>query len=115
MEAALARGAPGCTRSLFYRPLLDAVARVPSEVLRLTTGEAGRRLAALGFTDPDAALRHIESLTGGLTRRAALQRTLLPVLLADFAEAPYPDQGLLAYRRISDELGATPWYLRPVA
>ena len=97
---------------LFYRPLLDAVARVPSAVLRLTAGEAGRRLAALGFTDPDAALRHIESLTSGLTRRAALQRTVLPVLLADFAESPYPDQGLLAYRRLSDELGATPWYLR---
>ncbi|HLY34463.1 MAG TPA: bifunctional [glutamine synthetase] adenylyltransferase/[glutamine synthetase]-adenylyl-L-tyrosine phosphorylase [Jatrophihabitantaceae bacterium] len=97
---------------LFYRPLLEAVARVPSEGLRLTTAEARRRLAALGFADPDAALRHIESLTAGLTRRAALQRALLPVLLAEFADAPDPDRGLLAYRRVSDELGATPWYLR---
>jgi glutamate-ammonia-ligase adenylyltransferase len=97
---------------LFYRPLLEAVARVPSEGLRLTPAEARRRLAALGFADPDAALRHIESLTAGLTRRAALQRTLLPVLLAEFADAPDPDRGLLAYRRVSDELGATPWYLR---
>jgi glutamate-ammonia-ligase adenylyltransferase len=97
---------------LFYRPLLEAVARVPSEGLRLTTGEAGRRLAALGFADPQAALRHIESLTAGLTRRAALQRALLPVLLSDFADAPDPDAGLLAYRRLSDELGRTPWYLR---
>ncbi|MDT4937055.1 MAG: [glutamine synthetase] adenylyltransferase / [glutamine synthetase]-adenylyl-L-tyrosine, partial [Pseudonocardiales bacterium] len=76
------------------------------------TTEARRRLAALGFVDPDAALRHIESLTSGLSRRAALQRALLPVLLADFADAPDPDRGLLAYRRVSDELGATPWYLR---
>jgi glutamate-ammonia-ligase adenylyltransferase len=97
---------------LFYRPLLEAVARVPSEGLRLTTAEAGRRLAALGFADPAAALRHIESLTAGLSRRAALQRALLPVLLADFADAPEPDTGLLAYRRLSDELGSTPWYLR---
>jgi glutamate-ammonia-ligase adenylyltransferase len=97
---------------LFYRPLLEAVARVPSEGLRLTTAEAGRRLAALGFADPDAALRHIEALTAGVTRRAALQRALLPVLLADFADAPDPDRGLLAYRQVSDQLGATPWYLR---
>jgi glutamate-ammonia-ligase adenylyltransferase len=97
---------------LFYRPLLEAVARVPSEGLRLTPAEAGRRLAALGFTDPPAALRHIESLTAGLSRRAALQRALVPVLLSDFADAPDPDAGLLAYRRLSDELGSTPWYLR---
>jgi glutamate-ammonia-ligase adenylyltransferase len=97
---------------LFYRPLLEAVARVPTEGLRLTTAEAGRRLAALGFANPDSALRHIEALTTGLTRRAALQRTLLPVLLADFADAPNPDAGLLAYRRLSEELGSTPWYLR---
>jgi glutamate-ammonia-ligase adenylyltransferase len=97
---------------LFYRPLLDAVARVPSAGLRLTTEEAGRRLAALGFADPARALQHIEALTSGLSRRATLQRALLPVLLADFADAPDPDAGLFAYRRVSDELGATPWYLR---
>ncbi len=97
---------------LFYRPLLEAVARVPSDGLRLTPAEAGRRLAALGFADPPAALRHIESLTAGLSRRAALQKALLPVLLSDFADAPDPDRGLLAYRGVSDELGSTPWYLR---
>jgi glutamate-ammonia-ligase adenylyltransferase len=85
---------------------------VPASDLRLTPREAGRRLAALGFDDPDAALRHIQALTSGLSRRAALQRTLLPVLLSDFADSPDPDAGLLAYRRVSDELGATPWYLR---
>jgi glutamate-ammonia-ligase adenylyltransferase len=97
---------------LFYRPLLESVARVPSEGLRLTAAEAGKRLAALGFANPDAALRHIESLTAGLTRRAALQRALLPVLLSEFADAPDPDAGLHAYRQVSDELGSTPWYLR---
>jgi len=97
---------------LFYRPLLEAVARVPSQDLRLTPDEASRRLAALGFEDPQRALRHIEELTSGVTRRALLQRTLLPVLLSDFADAPDPDAGLLAYRQVSDSLGATPWYLR---
>jgi glutamate-ammonia-ligase adenylyltransferase len=97
---------------LFYRPLLEAVARVPTEDLRLTPEQARHRLAALGFADPDAALRHIESLTAGLSRRAILQRTLLPVLLSDFADVPDPDRGLLAYRRVSDALGSTPWYLR---
>jgi glutamate-ammonia-ligase adenylyltransferase len=97
---------------LFYRPLLEAVARVPTEALRLTPVEARRRLAALGFVDPDQALRHIEALTAGLSRRAILQRTLLPVMLSDFADAPDPDAGLLAYRRVSDELGSTPWFLR---
>ena len=97
---------------LFYRPLLDAVARVPSVGLRLTAGEAGRRLTALGFGDERGALRHIEALTAGLSRRAALQRTLLPVILAYLADAPDPDGGLLAYRRVSDALGSTPWYLR---
>jgi glutamate-ammonia-ligase adenylyltransferase len=97
---------------LFYRPLLEAVARVPSEALRLTPAEAGRRLAALGFADPAGALRHIEALTSGLRRRAALQRTLLPVMLSEFADAPDPDGGLLAYRRMSDALGGTPWFLR---
>ena len=97
---------------LFYRPLLDAVAHVPSAALRLTTGEAGRRLAALGFTDERGALHHIEALTAGLSRRAALQRTLLPVILAYLADAPDPDAGLRAYRRVSEALGGSPWYLR---
>ena len=97
---------------IFYRPLLEAVARVPSQDLRLSPDEAGRRLAALGFGDPAGALRHIGALTAGVSRRAVLQRALLPVLLSDFADAPDPDGGLLAYRQISDALGATSWYLR---
>ena len=33
-------------------------------------------------------------------------------MLSEFADAPNPDAGLLAYRRVSEELGATPWFLR---
>jgi glutamate-ammonia-ligase adenylyltransferase len=97
---------------LFYRPLLNAVSRVPSDQLRLTPEAARRRLTALGFADPDGALRHLSTLTGGVSRRAAIQRALLPVMLESFADAPEPDAGLLAYRQVSEALGGTPWYLR---
>jgi glutamate-ammonia-ligase adenylyltransferase len=97
---------------LFYRPLLDAVARLPSEEARLTPSAARARLEALGYADPAGALRHIDALTSGVSRRAAIQRTLLPVLLGWFAGFAEPDAGLLAFRQVSDALGESPWYLR---
>ncbi len=97
---------------LFYRPLLNAVARLDGGDARLSPEAARQRLEALGYTDPQGALRHLEALTSGVTRRAAIQRTLLPVMLGWFATAPDPDAGLLAFRRMSETLGATPWYLR---
>jgi [glutamine synthetase] adenylyltransferase / [glutamine synthetase]-adenylyl-L-tyrosine phosphorylase len=97
---------------LFYRPLLHAAARLPGEAARLTPDAARARLEALGYTDPAGALRHIEALTAGVSRRAAIQRTLLPVLLDWFAGAAEPDAGLLAFRQVSDALGQSPWYLR---
>ena len=97
---------------LFYRPLLDAVARLPSDAARLTPAEARARLEALGYVDPAGALRHIDALTSGVSRRAAIQRTLLPVLLGWFADAAEPDAGLLAFRQVSEALGSSPWYLR---
>jgi glutamate-ammonia-ligase adenylyltransferase len=97
---------------LFYRPLLQAVARLPETEARLSTAAAQARLEALGYTDPEGALRHIAALTSGVSRRAAIQRTLLPVMLAWFADAPDPDAGLLGFRQVSDKLGTTPWYLR---
>jgi [glutamine synthetase] adenylyltransferase / [glutamine synthetase]-adenylyl-L-tyrosine phosphorylase len=97
---------------LFYRPLLDAVARLPSDAARLTPVEARARLEALGYADPAGALRHIDALTAGVSRRAAIQRTLLPVLLGWFADAAEPDAGLLAFRQVSEALGESPWYLR---
>ncbi|MGN9808834.1 bifunctional [glutamine synthetase] adenylyltransferase/[glutamine synthetase]-adenylyl-L-tyrosine phosphorylase [Micromonospora sp. BQ11] len=97
---------------LLYRPLLESVARVPADGLRLTPEAARHRLEILGFADPVGALRHLQALTGGVSRTAAIQRTLLPVLLSEFADAPEPDRGLLNYRQVSDKLGSTPWYLR---
>ncbi|MEO5853020.1 MAG: bifunctional [glutamine synthetase] adenylyltransferase/[glutamine synthetase]-adenylyl-L-tyrosine phosphorylase, partial [Nocardioides sp.] len=97
---------------LFYRPLLAAVARIPGEEARLSPEAARARLAALGYADPKAALRHLEALTSGVSRTATIQRTLLPVLLEWFADAPDPDAGLFGFRKISEALGRTPWYLR---
>ena len=97
---------------LFYRPLLNAVARLDAGEARLSLDAAEERLAALGYADPAGALRHLEALTSGVSRRAAIQRTLLPVMLGWFADAPDPDAGLLGFRRVSETLGATPWYLR---
>ncbi len=97
---------------LFYRPLLDAVARLPDDVIRLTSQAARERLEALGYLDPAGALKHIEALTTGMTRKAAIQRTLLPAMLGWFADAPRPDAGLLAFRQVSEALGSSPWYLR---
>ena len=107
-----AREARRLHEKLFYRPLLEAVARLPTDAVRLTREEARARLEALGYDDPAGALRHIEALTSGVSRRAAIQRTLLPVMLGWFADAAQPDAGLLAFRQVSDALGDSPWYLR---
>ncbi|MFF4254839.1 bifunctional [glutamine synthetase] adenylyltransferase/[glutamine synthetase]-adenylyl-L-tyrosine phosphorylase [Streptomyces sp. NPDC001663] len=97
---------------LFYRPLLDAVAQLAPGEARLSPEAARERLVALGYGDPAAALRHLEALASGVTRKAAIQRTLLPVLLGWFADSADPDAGLLNFRKVSDALGKTPWYLR---
>jgi glutamate-ammonia-ligase adenylyltransferase len=97
---------------LFYRPLLTAVARLDTDEARLTPEAATQRLAALGFADPEAALRHLEALTSGVTRTANIQRQLLPAMLDWFAEAPDPDAGLFGFRKLSESLGRTPWYLK---
>ncbi|MQA32469.1 bifunctional [glutamine synthetase] adenylyltransferase/[glutamine synthetase]-adenylyl-L-tyrosine phosphorylase [Modestobacter roseus] len=97
---------------LFYRPLLSSVAKVPGDQLQLGPKAAGEWLRALGFADPDGALRHMGALTGGLSRSASMQRYLLPVLLQTFASCADPDAGLLAYRRVSEALGSDQWFLR---
>ncbi|MGW7355753.1 bifunctional [glutamine synthetase] adenylyltransferase/[glutamine synthetase]-adenylyl-L-tyrosine phosphorylase [Streptomyces sp. NPDC054802] len=97
---------------IFYRPLLDAVAQLATGETRLSPKAAGQRLEALGYADPAGALRHLEALASGVSRKAAIQRTLLPVLLGWFADSADPDAGLLGFRKVSDALGKTPWYLR---
>ncbi|WP_108719760.1 bifunctional [glutamine synthetase] adenylyltransferase/[glutamine synthetase]-adenylyl-L-tyrosine phosphorylase [Miniimonas sp. S16] len=97
---------------LFYRPLLPATAQLSAADASLAPEAARARLAALGYRAPDAALQHIAALTEGVSRRSAIQRQLLPVMLGWFTEGPDPDGGLLAFRTLSEEMGATPWYLK---
>ena len=97
--------------SIFYRPLLNTASNLSEDEVRLTPQAAQARLAALGYADPRGAMRHIEALTTGISRRAALQRQLLPVLLGWLAEGVDPDAGLLGFRRLSESLGETHWYL----
>lgn len=97
---------------LFYRPLLSAAAALPEEGLNLTTEQAQARLAAIGFLDAKGALAHITALTSGFGRRSTIQRAILPILLQWLAAGADPDYGLLAFRRLSDALGESPWYLK---
>jgi glutamate-ammonia-ligase adenylyltransferase len=97
---------------LFYRPLLSAVAALPEEERTLSAAQAHDRLAAIGFRDPAGALRHIGALTTGLSRKATIQRHLMPIMVRWFADGSDPDYGLIAFRRISERLGDTPWFLR---
>ena len=96
---------------IFYRPLLAAVSKAGGG-LELSNERASDRLLAIGYLNPEGALQHIKSLTSGLTRRAQIQRQLLPVLLQWFSEGTDPDSALLAFRRLSENLGESHWYLR---
>ena len=98
-------------QKIFYRPLLVAVSKA-NDGSELSNEQAEDRLAAIGFIDPKVALTHISALTSGLSRRAQIQKQLLPVLIQWFAEGTDPDSALLAFRRLSENLGDSHWYLR---
>lgn len=97
---------------LFYRPLLDSVARLDKEALGLSPDAAVRQLAALGYVAPENALGHLKALTSGASRKGRIQALLLPTLLEWLSDTPDPDAGLLAYRRLSDAMMDAEWYLR---
>lgn len=99
-------------QKIFYRPLLSAVSKLGDDSLSLSTDQVRDRLHAIGFADPKGALDHIAALTSGLSRRAVIQKQLLPVLLQWFSEGTDPDAALLAFRRLSEDLGESHWYLR---
>ena len=96
---------------LFYQPLMESVGQ---DSLGLSDGmsaaSAERQLAALGYGSR-SALTHLAALTGGTARRGRVQQVLLPTLLDWLSDTPDPDAGLLAYRRISDELADQRWFL----
>ena len=79
--------------------------------MRLSPQAARERLAAFGYRDPDGAMRQIEALTEGLSRRAAILRQLLPVMIGWMGMGADPDQGLLSFRRLSDAIGTSHWFM----
>jgi len=97
---------------MFYRPILPVVARLSADEARLDDAAAKARLRAVGFVDPAGAYRHIEALTEGVSRSASIQRQLMPAMIGWFAQGADPDAGLLAFRQLSEQLGATQWYLK---
>lgn len=96
---------------IFFSPVLDMVAQIPTESL-LSPDAAASRMRALGFHDPRAAMQHIEALTTGQSRAAEIRRQLMPAMLEWIADGPNPDFGLLSFRQLSEALGESSWYLR---
>lgn len=97
---------------LFYQPLLESVGQPAVGIGAGMSAEAAeRQLAALGYEGPQSALTHLAALTSQSGRRGTVQQVLLPTLLDWLSDTPDPDAGLLAYRRISDELAEQRWYL----
>ena len=97
--------------SVFFRPLLNLVAELDADDFLLQESDTQNRLVALGFSDPKAALGHIKALTKGVSRRASIQRQLLPVMLRWLSEGDNPDKALIAFRRLSEDLGDSHWFL----
>ena len=90
---------------LYFRPLLEAFAALPSgsgeaELLG-RPGAAEARLAAFGFTAADRTRAAVRELTSGLTRSSRLMQQMLPLLLGWLADSPDPDQGLLCLRNLA--------------
>ena len=80
----------GCTRSSSTGRCCPPWPACPASTCSSGSKAAGDWLRALGFADPDGALRHLAALTGGVSRSASMQKYLLPVLLQTFAVLPEP-------------------------
>ena len=89
---------------LFYRPLLERFAQAPA----LNPDAAQERLSALGFRSPGRSLKFLGDLTSGLSRRAQLMRTLLPVMLDWMADSPDPDLAVSSFRDVALRVGGNP-------
>ena len=96
---------------VFYRPIVAATAGLSARDAVLADEGARDRLAAIGYAAPAAALSHIGALTKGTSRRATIQRHLLPVLISWLADGADPDMGLLNFRALSEQIGDSHWYL----
>ena len=97
---------------LFYRPLLNSVASMSADELKLSREAAVLQLAALGYRHPDRAFEHLTSLASGSSRKARIQAILLPTLMEWLSSTADPDMGLLNYRKLSEASYDRSWFLR---
>ncbi|WP_209326101.1 bifunctional [glutamine synthetase] adenylyltransferase/[glutamine synthetase]-adenylyl-L-tyrosine phosphorylase [Brevibacterium renqingii] len=102
---------------IFYRPILDAAVGVHGAVVDAhkrgsSLQAAADRLHAFGYRDPHGALSHIKALTTGMSRTAMVIRQVLPALLDWFSDGVEPDRALLAFRRLSESLSSSGWFLK---
>lgn len=97
---------------LFYQPLLESVGSPAADFdPAMSPSAAEKLLAALGYEGPQSAMTHLAALTAHTGRRGTVQQVLLPTLLEWLSDTPDPDAGLLAYRKICDELSDLRWFL----
>ena len=97
---------------LFYRPLLNSVASMSADELKLSREAALLQLAALGYRHPERAFEHLTSLAAGNSRKARIQAILLPTLMEWLSSTADPDMGLLNYRKLSEAAYDRNWFLR---
>ncbi|MFT8593317.1 MAG: bifunctional [glutamine synthetase] adenylyltransferase/[glutamine synthetase]-adenylyl-L-tyrosine phosphorylase [Bifidobacterium sp.] len=98
-------------QDIYYRPMLPISAQTQTEDIRLSSQAAEDRFASIGFADPQSAMRHVESLTTGLSRASKINRILLPAVLEWLGEGQNPDMGLLGWRSIEERFGTGSQYL----
>ena len=96
---------------IYYRPMLPISARLDDEEVRLSDSAMRDRFASIGFEDPDAAQRHVEALTYGVSRAAKINRIILPAALQWLGEGQNPDMGLLNWRKLEEHFGEESEYL----
>ncbi|AIG64472.1 glutamine-synthetase adenylyltransferase [Corynebacterium atypicum] len=97
---------------LFYRPLLQSVAAMSVDALKLSPQAAKLQLGALGYRHPSRAFEHLQALAAGSTRKAKIQALLLPTLMDWLGDTADPDLGLLNYRKLSEAAYHLRWFLR---
>lgn len=98
-------------KDIYYRPMLPINAQLGVDPIELSPQAARERFLSIGFADPQAAMRHVQRLTHGLSRAAKIHRILLPAVLQWLGEGQNPDMGLLAWSHLAERFGGKNTYL----
>ncbi|KAB7790650.1 bifunctional [glutamine synthetase] adenylyltransferase/[glutamine synthetase]-adenylyl-L-tyrosine phosphorylase [Bifidobacterium leontopitheci] len=96
---------------IYYRPMLPIAALTDGDDISLTPQAAHERFASIGFADPEAAMRHVQALTAGVSRAAKINRIILPAVLQWLGQGQNPDMGLLNWRKLEERFGTDSEYL----